>query len=85
MIKTFESFKNMWKKGDIVVCIETFCSVNNCVYKNSKYKINNISPSGKIEIRNLSSGLIISQFFPKYLFITEEEWNMRNDAKKYNL
>lgn len=84
-LKMYEDFELPWKKGDIIVCVEQYCSINNCVYKNSKYKINNISPRGKVEVRNISTDFIIPQFFPKNLFITEEEWNMREEAKIYNL
>lgn len=84
MITIFEKFKSQddWQVGDKVVALQNrYAGGTNWILKDSKYVISEIS-GHKEWIKLEHEG---DFWHEKRFFVTEEEWNLRQVADKYNL
>ena len=90
-LKTYEGFEK-FKVGDIVIyTINTWMEhpeLGNKYWhlkRGEQYEIVRISPSGKIQVRDLKNNFLLSSFFDSKWFLSREDWDIRQNAKKYNL
>ena len=88
-IKKFETLKSPdeWKLGDIVVSKELkYSDHTDWIVPGEKYEIVEFAHKGTtIKVKNINNGRIYSTYFSKYNFMTEEEWELTQQSKKYNL
>lgn len=87
-IQLFENFKPRedWQVGDIVVSKKRKYAGNlNWLNYGQKYEIVEVMFSNSvIKIKDLDGQTLNSNFF-KNFFVTEEEWELKEKEKKYNI
>jgi len=89
-IKTFENiiYGDDWKIGDCVVALKDYyIDPYNIIKKDKKYIISEfyVRPTYAVPTPGLLKINNYTMWLHKTMFITEEEWKMRQNVKKYNL
>ena len=94
-LQLFENFKSRddWQIGDIVVgAVLTHCDNSNWIVPGHKYEIvgypllnRTYQDKAEIEIRCIKNDIIYDGYWKTKLFITEEEWELKQQSKTYNL
>jgi hypothetical protein len=94
-IQLFENFKSRtdWQVGDIISGGKLkYVDNGNWIVPGEKYEIigfplwnKDIHDNTRIRIKCVKNNIIYSNYFETSLFMTEEEWNLKNLEQKYNL
>lgn len=99
-IQLFENFNSRddWQIGDIIVALETkYADDTNWLHEDFKYEILDIGHANTtVKVKEVGypyssledytgRGKTFNRYFMKYVFITLEEWELKEKEKKYNI